>query len=117
MGEVEARHDELHRIKWSTIELAAIFIDMRHLIVTFDRAVKRTEENAIQTQEDVSRGNVAVDEASTHARNRSKLKLLRLLLVVPIILAIALGVGLRVGLPGEGLVKVMRNRLCRCNNS
>lgn len=98
MGAVKARHDELQRIERTIIELAAMFNDMDQLVVAQEPAVERTEENATQTQQDVSKGNVEVGKAIKHARNRNKLKWWCFLVVVLIVLAIALGVGLGVGL-------------------
>jgi syntaxin 1B/2/3 len=71
---------------------------MDQLVVAQEPVIERTEHNAVQTQEDVGKGNQEVDKAIKHARNRNKLKWYCLLIVILIIVGIALGVGLGVGL-------------------
>lgn len=98
LGAVRARHNELQRIEATLTELAAMFTDMAQIVEAQDPVVEHTEQNAIQTAEDVNKGNVEIDKANEHARRRNKLKWYCLLIVVLIILAIALGVGLGIGL-------------------
>jgi len=98
LGAVRARHNELQRIEATLTELAAMFADMAQIVEAQDPVVEHTEQNAIQTQEDVNKANVQIDKANEHARRRNRLKWWCLLVVVLIILAIALGVGLGIGL-------------------
>jgi len=98
LGAVRARHNELQRIEATLTELAAMFADMAQIVEAQDPVVEHTEQNAIQTAEDVNKGNVEIDKANEHARRRNKLKWYCLLIVCLIILAIALGIGLGIGL-------------------
>jgi syntaxin 1B/2/3 len=81
-GAVRARHNELAQIEKTLTELAAMFQDMAQIVEAQEPIVQRTEENAIQTQEDVRRGNVEIDKANEHARRRNRLKWWCLLIVV-----------------------------------
>jgi len=98
LGDVRARHNELQRIEATLTELAAMFADMAQIVEAQDPVVEHTEANAIQTAEDVDKGNTEIEKANEHARRRNRLKWWCLLVVVLIILAIALGIGLGVGL-------------------
>lgn len=98
LGAVRARHNELQRIEATLTELAAMFADMAQIVEAQDPVIEHTEQNAIQTAEDVNKGNTEIDKANEHARRRNRLKWWCLLVVVLIVLAIALGVGLGVGL-------------------
>jgi syntaxin 1B/2/3 len=79
-----------------------MFADMAQVVEAQDPIVEHTERNAIETAEDVDKGNTQIDKATEHARRRNRLKWWCLLLVVLIILGIALGVGLGVGLAVNG---------------
>lgn len=59
-----------------------MFEDMAQLVDAQEPAVQRTEENAVQTAEDVKKGNVQIDKANEHARRRNRLKWWCLLIVV-----------------------------------
>jgi len=98
LGAVRARHNELQRIEATLTELAAMFADMAQIVEAQDPVVEHTEQNAIQTADDVNKANTEIDKANEHARRRNKLKWYCLLIVVLIILAIALGIGLGIGL-------------------
>jgi len=98
LGAVRARHNELQRIEATLTELAAMFADMAQIVEAQDPVIEHTEQNAVQTVDDVKNGNTQIDKANEHARRRNRLKWWCLLVVVLIILAIALGVGLGVGL-------------------
>jgi len=98
LGAVRARHNELQRIEATLTDLAAMFADMAQIVEAQDPVIEHTEQNAIQTAEDVNKGNTEIEKANEHARRRNRLKWWCLLVVVLIILAIALGVGLGVGL-------------------
>ena len=63
-----------------------------------DPVIEHTEQNAMQTAEDVDKGNTEIDKANEHARRRRRNKWWCLLIVVLIILVIALGIGLGYGL-------------------
>ncbi|TVY83579.1 Syntaxin-like protein psy1 [Lachnellula suecica] len=98
LGAVRARHNELQRIEGTLTELAAMFADMAQIVEAQDPVIEHTEQNAVQTAEDVDKANVQIDKANEHARRRRRNKWWCLLIVVLIILAIALGVGLGVAL-------------------
>ncbi|EKD21338.1 uncharacterized protein L3040_000626 [Drepanopeziza brunnea f. sp. 'multigermtubi'] len=98
LGAVRARHNELQRIEATLTDLAAMFADMAQIVEAQDPVIEHTEQNAIQTAQDVDKGNTQIDKANEHARRRNRLKWWCLLVVVLIVLAIALGVGLGVGL-------------------
>jgi len=98
LGAVRARHNELQRIEQTLTELAAMFADMAQIVEAQDPVIEHTEQNAIQTAEDVDKGNTEIDKANEHARRRNRLKWWCLLVVVLIVLAIALGIGLGIGL-------------------
>jgi syntaxin 1B/2/3 len=59
-----------------------MFEDMAQLVDAQEPAVQQTEENAVQTAEDVKKGNVQIDKANEHARRRNRLKWWCLLVVV-----------------------------------
>ncbi|KAH8687183.1 t-SNARE [Tricladium varicosporioides] len=98
LGAVRARHNELQRIEATLTDLAAMFADMAQIVEAQDPVVEHTEQNAMQTAEDVDKGNTEIDKANEHARRRRRNKWWCLLIVVLIIIAIALGVGLGVAL-------------------
>ena len=75
-----------------------MFAEMAQIVEAQDPVVEHTEQNAIQTAEDVDKGNTEIDKANEHARRRNRLKWWCLLIVVLIIVAIALGIGLGIGL-------------------
>jgi t-SNARE complex subunit (syntaxin) len=82
LGAVRARHNELQQIEKSLTELAALFADMAQIVEAQEPVVQRTEENAIQAQENVDKGNVEINKATEHARRRRRLKWYCLLVVV-----------------------------------
>jgi t-SNARE complex subunit (syntaxin) len=59
-----------------------MFAEMAQIVEAQEPVVQRTEENAVQTAEDVKRGNVEIDKANEHARRRNRLKWWCLLVVV-----------------------------------
>lgn len=59
-----------------------MFADMAQIVEAQEPVIQRTEENAIQTQEDVNKGNVEIDKANEHARRRRRLKWWCLLITV-----------------------------------
>jgi len=61
-----------------------MFAEMAQIVEAQEPVVQRTEENAVQTAEDVKRGNVEIDKANEHARRRNRLKWWCLLVVVRI---------------------------------
>ncbi|KAH8589691.1 t-SNARE [Bisporella sp. PMI_857] len=109
LGAVRARHNELQRIEQTLTELAAIFADLAQIVESQDPVVEHTEQNAIQTAEDVDKANEQITKASRIARATRRKKWWCLLIVVLIILAIALGVGLGIGLTRQGTKTVTGN--------
>jgi syntaxin 1B/2/3 len=79
---VLTRHNEIAQIEKTMVELAAMFEDMAQLVEAQEPVVQHTEENAVQTAEDVKKGNVEIDKANEHARRRNRLKWWCLLVVV-----------------------------------
>jgi syntaxin 1B/2/3 len=79
-----------------------MFADMAQIVEAQDPVVEHTEQNAIQTAEDVDKGNTEIEKANEHARRRNRLKWYCCVVVFLIILAIALGIGLGVGLQHVG---------------
>jgi syntaxin 1B/2/3 len=75
-----------------------MFADMAQIVEAQDPIIEHTEENAVQTAEDVDKGNEQIDKATAHARRRRRNKWWCLLIVILIVIAIALGVGLGVAL-------------------
>lgn len=102
LGAVRARHNELQRIEATLTELGAMFADMAQIVEAQDPVVEHTEQNAVQTAEDVDKGNTEMDKAKEHIKRRNKLRWYCALIVVLIILGIALGIGLGVGLQHVG---------------
>lgn len=98
LGAVRARHNELQKIEATLTELAAMFADMAQIVEAQEPVIEHTEQNAIQTAEDVDKANDQIDKAAVSARRRRRNKWYCLLVVVLIFLAIALGVGLGIGL-------------------
>jgi syntaxin 1B/2/3 len=79
-----------------------MFADMAQIVEAQDPVVEHTEQNAIQTAEDVDKATTQIDKANKSARRRRRLKWYCLILVIIIILALALGIGLGVGLQHVG---------------
>lgn len=75
-----------------------MFADMAQIVEAQDPVIEHTEQNAMNTVEDVGKANTEIEKANEHARRRRRNKWYCLLVVVLIILAIALGVGLGIGL-------------------
>ncbi|CRK45996.1 hypothetical protein BN1723_016622 [Verticillium longisporum] len=98
LGNVRARHSELQRIERTLAEVAQLFQEMAVLVEQQEAVVDAAEQNAVNTVENIQKGNEQVEVANKHARNRRKLKWWCLLVVVLIIIIVALGVGLGVGL-------------------
>lgn len=59
-----------------------MFAEMAQLVEAQEPAVQQTEDNAIQTQADVMKGNEQIDKANEHARRRNRLKWWCFLVVV-----------------------------------
>jgi syntaxin 1B/2/3 len=78
-----------------------MFADMAQIVEAQDPIIGHTEQNAVQTAEDVNKGNAEIDKANKHARRRRRNKWWCLLIVVLIIIAIALGVGLGIALTNK----------------
>ncbi|KAH6899792.1 t-SNARE [Thelonectria olida] len=97
LGNVRARHSELQRIEQTLSELALLYQELATIVEQQEPVIQAAETNAINTVENIEKGNEQVKVANEHARNRRKLKWWCLLIVVIIILAIALGVGIAVG--------------------
>jgi len=102
LGAVRARHNELQKIEATLTDLAAIFADMAQIVDAQDPVIEHTEQNAIQTKEDISQGNVQIDKAKKSAARTRKLKWWCFFIVVLIILGLALGIGLGIGLANSG---------------
>ncbi|KAF4632889.1 hypothetical protein G7Y89_g5238 [Cudoniella acicularis] len=98
LGTVRARHNELQRIEATLTDLAAMFADMAQIVEAQDPVIEHTEQNAIQTVEDVHKANNEIEIAKKHAARWRKNKWWCLLIAVIIVLVIALGVGLGVAL-------------------
>jgi len=81
-GAVLTRHNDIQQIEKTLNELATMFAEMAQLVEAQEPAVQQTEDNAIQTAEDVKRGNEQIDKANEHARRRNRLKWWCLLVVV-----------------------------------
>ncbi|TAQ90083.1 hypothetical protein B7494_g1622 [Chlorociboria aeruginascens] len=109
LGAVRARHNELQHIESTLTELAAIFADMAQIVEVQDAVIGTTENNAIQTADEVDKANNQIEKANEHIRRRNRLKWWCLLVVILIILAIALGVGLGVGLAVNSSKKATGN--------
>lgn len=97
LGNVRARHSELQRIEQTISELALLYEELATIVEQQEPVIAAAETNAINTVENIEKGNEQVKVANEHARRRRKLKWWCLLIVVIIILAIALGVGIAVG--------------------
>lgn len=98
MGNVRARHNELQRIERTLGELASLYQDLATVVEQQEPVIQAAENNALNTVENIEKGNEQVQQATKHARNRRKLKWWCALIVFLIVLAIALGVGLGVAL-------------------
>ncbi|KAH7149553.1 t-SNARE [Dactylonectria estremocensis] len=98
LGNVRARHSELQRIEQTLSELAILYEELATVVEQQEPVIQAAETNAINTVENIEKGNEQVKVANEHARNRRKLKWWCALVVFLIILAIALGVGLGVAL-------------------
>ncbi|KAF7542321.1 hypothetical protein G7Z17_g11678 [Cylindrodendrum hubeiense] len=98
LGNVRARHSELQRIEQTISELALLYQELASVVEQQEPVIQAAETNAINTVENIEKGNEQVKVANDHARRRRKLKWWCALVVFLIILAIALGVGLGVAL-------------------
>jgi syntaxin 1B/2/3 len=98
LGNVRARHNELQRIERTLGELASLYQDLATVVEQQEPVIQAAENNALNTVENIEKGNEQVQQATKHARNRRKLKWWCALIVFLIVLAIALGVGLGVAL-------------------
>lgn len=98
LGNVRARHSELQRIEQTLSELALLYQELAAVVEQQEPVIQAAETNAINTVENIEKGNEQVKVANEHARRRRKLKWWCALVVFLIILAIALGVGLGVAL-------------------
>lgn len=98
LGNVRARHNELQRIEQTLSELAVLYQELATLVEQQDPVIESAENNAVNTVENIEKGNEQVKIANDHARRRRKLQWWCALVVVLIIIAIALGVGLGIGL-------------------
>ncbi|CAG7560557.1 unnamed protein product [Fusarium equiseti] len=96
LGNVRARHSELQRIEQTLSELAILYQELATIVEQQDPVVQAAETNAINTEENMVKGNEQVEVAKKHARNRRKLKWWCALVVLLIIIAIAVGVGVGV---------------------
>ncbi|KAH7148792.1 t-snare, syntaxin [Dactylonectria macrodidyma] len=98
LGNVRARHSELQRIEQTLFELSILYQELAAVVEQQEPVIQAAETNAINTVENIEKGNEQVKVANEHARRRRKLKWWCALVVFLIILAIALGVGLGVAL-------------------
>jgi syntaxin 1B/2/3 len=98
LGNVRARHNELQRIEQTLSELAYLYQELATIVEQQDPVIEAAENNAVQTVDNIEKGNEEVKVANEHARRTRKLKWWCFLVVVLIILAVALGVGLGIGL-------------------
>ncbi|KAK7419867.1 hypothetical protein QQX98_003054 [Neonectria punicea] len=98
LGNVRARHSELQRIEETLSELAVLYQDLAAAVEQHEPVIIAAEDNAVNTVENIEKGNEEVKVANEHARRRRKLKWWCALVVLLIVLAIALGVGLGVAL-------------------
>ncbi|CAM1500946.1 Fc.00g101080.m01.CDS01 [Cosmosporella sp. VM-42] len=98
LGNVRARHNELQRIEQTISEIAILYEELATMVEQQEPVIESAETNAINTVENIEKGNEQVKQANKHARNRRKLKWWCALVVLLIVLAIALGVGLGVAL-------------------
>lgn len=76
-----------------------MFADMAQIVDAQDPVIEHTEQNAIQTEADIGKGNEQIEIAKRSAARARKLKWYCLLLTIIIILALALGIGLGIGIP------------------
>ncbi|KPM43099.1 hypothetical protein AK830_g3461 [Neonectria ditissima] len=98
LGNVRARHSELQRIEQTLSELAVLYQELATAVEQHEPVIIAAENNAVNTVENIEKGNEEVKVANDHARRRRKLKWWCALVVLLIVLAIALGVGLGVAL-------------------
>ncbi|KAF7556225.1 hypothetical protein G7046_g6362 [Stylonectria norvegica] len=98
LGNVRARHNELQRIEQTISEIALLYQELATLVEQQEPVIQAAETNAVNTVENIEKGNEQVKVATDHARRRRKLKWWCALVVFLIVLAIALGVGLGVAL-------------------
>jgi syntaxin 1B/2/3 len=75
-----------------------LYQELATIVEQQDPVVESAEDNAVQTNMNIEKGNEEVNKAKEHAKRARKLKWWCFFIVVLIILAIALGVGLGVGL-------------------
>jgi syntaxin 1B/2/3 len=96
LGNVRARHSELQRIEQTLSELAILYQELATIVEQQEPVVQAAEQNAMNTNEHMIKGNEQVEVAKKHAQNRRKLKWWCALVVLLIIIAIAVGVGVGV---------------------
>jgi len=96
LGAVRARHNELQRIESTLTDLAAIFADMAQIVEAQDPVIEHTEQNAIDTVDNVIKGNSELNQANKSARAARRKKWWCLLIVVILIL-ILVGIGAWLG--------------------
>ncbi|KAI0870336.1 putative syntaxin-like protein psy1 [Hypoxylon argillaceum] len=95
LGAVRARHNELQRIEKTLMELSNLFQDVAVLIEQQDPIITKAEENAADTNHNLTQGNAQVKKGIISARNARKWKWWCLLIVI-LIIAVAVGVGVGV---------------------
>jgi syntaxin 1B/2/3 len=96
LGNVRARHSELQRIEQTLSELAILYQELATIVEQQEPVVQAAEQNAMNTNEHMIKGNEQVEVAKKHAQNRRKLKWWCAIVVLLIIIAIAVGVGVGV---------------------
>jgi syntaxin 1B/2/3 len=75
-----------------------LYQELATVVEQQDPVVEAAEDNAVQTNMNIEKGNEEVSKANEHAKRTRKLKWWCFFVAVLIVLAIALGVGLGVGL-------------------
>ncbi|GAA5858537.1 hypothetical protein JCM8547_007351 [Rhodosporidiobolus lusitaniae] len=92
LREAQNRAAELARIEQTLIELAQLFSDMAVLVHSQDVAIKRVEQNAVETQQDMEKGLGNVKQAVVHARNARKWRKWCFWIIVLIVIVVVLAV-------------------------
>ncbi|KAI0505957.1 t-SNARE [Xylaria bambusicola] len=95
LGAVRARHNELQRIEKTLMELASLFQDLAVLVEQQEVPIVQAEQNAEDTNKNLSQGNEQVKKGIISARNARKWKWWCLLITI-LIIAVAVGVGVGV---------------------
>ncbi|KAK5632094.1 hypothetical protein RRF57_007808 [Xylaria bambusicola] len=95
LGAVRARHNELQRIEKTLMELASLFQDLAVLVEQQEVPIVQAEQNAEDTNKNLSQGNEQVKKGIISARNARKWKWWCLLIII-LIIAVAVGVGVGV---------------------